>query len=389
MPRILILDTYYPDFLKSIYINPAESYATSLQRVMEQSFGTFDAYSYNLKALGWDVMDVIANSDDLQTRWAFENGVDPSDVLRKQIEAFNPDVIFLQDLNIELPKTSALIAAQHSCPWAGDEKVRRCAVVFTSFPHYVERIERLGVKAVFNPLAFDPIVLDRLPPLGVLRTDHHLSDEQIKQFMDAWEKVNSEPAPAKMGLVLMGGLEYTPSERPYDCVFIGGVGAPSHWKAGMEVLEAVARTIPSFKWWGYGYETLHPHSALRDKYQGTAFGLDMYRILAQAKVCLNRHGEVAQGYSNNMRCFEATGMGALLVTEKSLNLSDYFNPTECVTYGSPEEAVYSIREALKNDAVREEIARNGQARTLRDHTYLKRMEKVSEVLKGMLCAAYP
>lgn len=342
MARILLIDTYYPDFLKSLYVNPAETYATSLQRVMEQSFGTFDSYSRNLASLGWDVADVIANSDDLQTRWAFENGVDPSDVLRKQIEAFNPDVIFLQDLNIELPKTNALIAAQHSCPWAGDEKVRKAAVVMTSFPHYVERIEALGVKAVFNPLAFDPIVLERIGPVF--------------------------------------------GEREHEVVFIGGVGAPSHWRAGMEVLEAVARTIPSFRWWGYGVETLHPHSALRDKYQGTAFGLDMYRILAQAKVCINRHGTVAEHFSNNMRMFEASGMGALLLTEQSKNIRDYFSASECVTYSSPEEAVYSIREALKNDAAREEIARNGQARTLKDHTYLKRMEKVSEVLKGMLCA---
>lgn len=363
MPRILILDTYYPDFLKSFYINPALTYQSQLEGLLYQSFGTFDAVSRHLKALGWDTGEVIGNSDGLQSRWAYEHGVsglDSEAIVLEQIKAFEPDIVFLQDLNFFSIETMQslgggyILAGQLSCPWPGDDRVYTMRCLFSSFPHYIPRIEKLGVKAVFNPLAFDPIVIERA-------VDGMVSGRFSRQLR----------------------------ERPYDCVFVGGVGAPSHWKAGMEVLEEVAREVPTFKWWGYGAELLPAGSALRDKYMGQAWGLDYYRILAQAKVCINRHGEVAQGYSNNMRCFEATGMGALLVTENSLNLSDYFNATECVSYGSPEEAVYAIKSALNNEPVRKQIAANGQTRTLRDHTYAKRMEKVSEVLKGMLCAAYP
>jgi hypothetical protein len=95
------------------------------------------------------------------------------------------------------------------------DAVRRSGSIVRSvvheFPHYVEQFANLGVRAVFNPLGFDPIVLQRT-------------------------------------------LE--PKERDIDVSFVGGVGNPSHWKYGMEVLNAVAEAIPTFKWWGYGVETL-------------------------------------------------------------------------------------------------------------------------------------
>lgn len=325
--KILIVDTYYPQFLQSWDFNPAGSYDSELKRLLEFSFGTGDFYSRNLRALGWETQDYIANL-----------GVG-RDVTMK----FNPDVVFLQDLNVELVDNKpGIVAGQLSCPWPGDDRVRQCHAVFTSFPHYVPRIEALGVKAVFNPLAFDPIVLER-----------------AGSFID----------------------------RPYDCVFIGGVGNPSHWKRGLEVLEAVAAAVPTFKWWGYGVETLNTDSPLRSKYQGEAWGLDMYRVLLQSKIVLNRHGEVAEGYTNNMRCFEATGCGAMLVTERSRNLHDYFASTEAVAYSGPEEAVYAIKGLLNNDPLRKQIAAGGQARTLRDHTYAHRMKTISDTLQEMLVGA--
>jgi hypothetical protein len=352
---MLIVDTYYPPFLRAHYVNPASSYETELKLLLNQSFGTFDAYSRNLQQLGWECEDVIANADDLQSRWAYEHsiiglGLGQREIVLNQIEAFQPDVVFLQDLSFFDPSTLSklsdkyLLAGQCSCPWPGDHLASKFKIVFTSFPHYVERFAGLGVKAIFNPLAFDPIVVERAGPI--------------------------------------------PGERIHDVVFIGGVGAPSHWRAGMEVLERVAREITTFKWWGYGYETLPPGSALRGRYQGEAWGLDMYRIMLQSRIVLNRHGEVAQGFTNNMRCFEASGCGALLLTERSPNLADFFAANEVAAYGSPEEAVDQILRFLENDVGRISVAESGRSRTLRDHRYSSRMVKISEALiQEVLCPA--
>lgn len=327
--KILIVDTYYPQFLDSWQFGTKPPEA-ELEELLHFSFGTGDFYSRNLRALGWEAEDYIANSDRL----------------RGTLRMTDPDVIFMQDLSIDPPVSAEgrILAGQCSCPMPPESKLRRYDVIFTSFPHYVKRFLEMGIRAVYNPLAFDPIVLERA---------------------------------------------VCPRERIYDCVFIGGVGAPSHWRRGMEVLETVAREIPSFLWWGYGIETLSTNSPLRPKYRGPAWGLDMYKILLQSKICINRHGEVAEGYANNMRMFEATGCGAMLLTEDTPNLDDFFDFDEVKRYTTPENAVRSIRDQLERDwpipAVN--LHKNGQARTLRDHTYARRMQTISETLKGMLCPA--
>jgi hypothetical protein len=226
-------------------------------------------------------------------------------------------------------------------------------ILATSFPHYVKRIEAFGVKAVYNPLAFDDVVFERLNELH-------------------------------------NGLIFDPCSAAYmrrihDCTFVGGVGAPSHWRYGMEVLNAVAEAIPSFKWWGYGAETLPTKSLLRQKYQGQAWGRDMYQILLQSRIVINRHGEVAEGFSNNMKLFESTGAGALLLTEESPNIWDLFQANEVQTYLSPSDAVDKINYYLYHEEERAYIAANGQRRTLKDHTYQQRMKIVSDTLSEMLC----
>jgi hypothetical protein len=54
----------------------------------------------------------------------------------------------------------------------------------------------------------------------------------------------------------------------------------------------------------------------------------MNEILAHSQVTLNRQIEAAEGSANNMRLFEATGVGAMLVTDDGKNLSDLFRRAE-------------------------------------------------------------
>ena len=96
----------------------------------------------------------------------------------------------------------------------------------------------------------------------------------------------------------------------------------------------------------------------------------MYRLLAEARVVINRHGSIAGPYAVNMRMYEATGMGALLVTDNGEQLGDVFAPdVEAVSYGSARELVDRLEYYLRNEDERAAIAAAGQTRTLRDHTY--------------------
>jgi spore maturation protein CgeB len=80
--------------------------------------------------------------------------------------------------------------------------------------------------------------------------------------------------------------------------------------------------------------------------------------------------------------FEATGVGTLLVTDWKKNLHEMFEPgKEVVSYRTPEECAEMIQYYLEHNEERVAIARAGQQRTLRDHTYSKRMPELVDIIQ--------
>jgi len=117
----------------------------------------------------------------------------------------------------------------------------------------------------------------------------------------------------------------------------------------------------------------------------------MYEVLQRSKVTLNRHarinvrGREATDVANNMRLYEATGVGTCLVTEHKANLTEMFEPgREVVVYEDEADCVEKVRHSLSHESERRAIAEAGQARTLREHTYAARMEELLEMLQSRL-----
>jgi len=111
----------------------------------------------------------------------------------------------------------------------------------------------------------------------------------------------------------------------------------------------------------------------------------MYEVLARSRIAVNRHGDIAEGFANNMRLFEATGVGALLVTEAASNLADLFEPgTEIVAYENGDDLVDKLSYYLEHPDERRSIAAAGQARTLRTHNFALRMSELAEILEARL-----
>ncbi|MCL4460024.1 MAG: glycosyltransferase [Chloroflexi bacterium] len=359
--KFLIVDTYYPVFLRSFYTRhpglAGQPYAEQWRTLMDQCFGTADFYSLNLKKLDCEAEEVVANCVPLQQRWAYENQPRLAKllpiyktlsrvkswqlkVLVAQIEKLRPDILYIQNLNWvddswlrAVRSRVRLVVGQTAYPLRDDLDYRCYDLILTSFPHYVDLFRRQGVSSEYLRLAFEPEVLKRLGSI----------------------------------------------QSAYDTVFVGGY--TGHHRAGSQLLEQVARKVP-LDFWGYGTESLPKDSPIRQRYHGEAWGLDMYRILAQAKITLNRHIDVADRYANNMRLYEATGVGTLLVTDSKDNLHDLFEPgKEVLSYRDPEECVELIRYYLEHENERAVIAAAGQARTLREHTYYHRMRELVDIIE--------
>ena len=72
----------------------------------------------------------------------------------------------------------------------------------------------------------------------------------------------------------------------------------------------------------------------------------MYGALARSRITINQHIDLADGFSNNMRLYEATGCGALMIVDRGRNLQSIFEPEkEVISYRSAEEcgAVCAVR----------------------------------------------
>jgi spore maturation protein CgeB len=353
--RVLVVDTFYPAFVESHYrANPSlrdETYDVQWRSLMDTFFAKADAYSHYLGEQGHEAREVVADVEPLQLAWAREHGVRvPRGRLRArtrlerivaaQVESFRPDVLYVQNLSVlradllQRFGRDMLVVGQIASEAPPEHQLRAFDLILTSFPHYVERFRSLGVASEYLQLAFDSRVLDRVgrPP------------------------------------------------RDLDVVFVGALGRTQHSR-GNALLDAAAARLP-LAVWGREVEQRPAASALRRAYRGEAWGLDMLRLFARARVALNRHIDVAEDYANNMRLYEVTGMGALLLTDAKRNLGELFDVgREVVAYGNEDELVDLARYYLEHEDERAEIAAAGQRRTLSDHSYANRMRELVGILE--------
>jgi len=360
-PSVLFVHTYYPEFLQHLYADdPALADLTfEKQRahVLATGFCLSDAYSHGFRTLGCQAHDVIVNADLMQARWAKEHGLKlhgnihdkRRQIIAAQIDRYRPDVLYVfewcplgDEFLSEIKSRLRLMVGQIASPLPENRTFMAYDLMVSSWPPIVEYFRGQGTQAELLKLAFDRRVLERL-------------DVQPAQ---------------------------------YDVTFVGGF-APSH-PDRIEWLERLLENI-DIDIFGYGAEQTAEDSAVRSHHQGHAWGWRMYDVLQRSRITLNRHaqidvcGRLATNVANNMRLYEATGVGTCLVTEHKTNLAEMFEPgREVVAYEDEADCVEKVRYFLSHEGERRAIAEAGQARTLREHTYAARMEELLEMLQSRL-----
>lgn len=369
--RFLIVNTDYPEFLRDLYARTPglaeRSYSEQLQARYDSLFSLADFYSRNLRLLGHDAWDVYLNNEPMQRAWARDHGlrlrrrtglrfvlrrgVIPwvrldrdsrwySDVFWAQVEHYRPDVLINHnlftvgdDLIAAVRHKVPVIVAQHAATKPPNGRDWGLYDLFlSSFPPTVEYFSRQGRKSAFLALGFEPRVLDA---------------------------VGAQDATIPVSFV--GSLHSVHASRA-------------------ALLEHVANNCGLEIWTSSVHSTTN-RPCLAAAIRGSAWGLDMYRTLARSKVTLNHHGDIGP-YANNLRLFEATGVGALLITDWKPNLAEYFEVgTEVIAYRDAADCVKQIRHYLEHEDERAAIAKAGQRRTLRDHTWASRMKDLVSLLE--------
>ena len=283
----------------------------------------------------------FTNGDDreLQRLWAHENGLPHKatrdDILRAQLEAHRTEVFYNIDpmryssafIN-HLPGTVRCKVAWRAAPSPGAD-FSGYDLVVCNFPSILESYRRAGWKAAWFAPAHDPV-------------------------MDAYA---------------------TNTERPIDVLFVGGYSR--HHRQRAEVLDAVAARGRDLKVVFHlnrsrltriaesPIGSLLPlrkyrrPSDIRRVTENPIFGTELYKALSSAKIVLNGAVDMAGEDRGNMRCFEAMGCGALLVSDAGRYPHGMVDGESFLAYGCASEAAAVIERSLQSSERTLTIANRG------------------------------
>jgi spore maturation protein CgeB len=340
-----------------------QSYSEQLQGRLSRGFLWSDFYSVNLRQLGHEAQEVVPGNSDLQLAWAREHGVviggrwrirarrhvvpwldwqlDPDwegRILLEQVRAYRPDVLMVRDISTVTPKLLAevsqyvrLIVGQHASQFDAARDFGGYDLILSSLPNLVDHFRASGLKSEYLRLGFEPTVMERV---------------QVRS-------------------------------KSIDASFVGKLGGDHATRAPF-VERLVATTCVQV--WGTADQGLS--AGARQRFGGPAWGIDMYQVLSDSRITVNQHAAWAGDHANNLRLYEATGVGTLLITDAKSDLSRLFKPhQEVAVYRSIEECGELINHFLAHPTEREAIAAAGRRRTLSEHTYAHRMQEFLDLLQ--------
>lgn len=161
---------------------------------------------------------------------------------------------------------------------------------------------------------------------------------------------------------------YKPCFRQYnyDVTFVGQPHGDRR-----TVMETLQKHGISVQCWG------------RDWENGRISQEDMISVFSNSKINLNLTnnwmGTVQQIKGRN---FEVPGCGGFLLTGMAENLEDYYKlGKEVVCFDRLEDLIRLIQYYLQHEKEREQIAKSGYERTIREHTYEQRLREIFEMIE--------
>jgi glycosyltransferase involved in cell wall biosynthesis len=377
--------------------------------LMEDCYGWANFYTHSLGKLGYEVWEPVGNAEIMQKRWAAENGIafDEKnwlmDIATAQVEHFQPDIVFVNDYMTY--SFNFLANIREKCPsirlvfgWCGapyyDESVFKAYdVVMSNILPLVRDFREKGHRSEYMCHAFEPKVLEKTTLNGESRTEFSFigsiarkADFHIQR--EALLKKLAEETDLQMWLHVGEPSEREIKRQRFRQRKFDLVQSAKKIPGGRVLLGFLPGLRKYVEMEKRPLRVKRLDEAIVSRAKPPLFGVSMYNKLGSSLVTLNTHIDLSGEYASNMRLFEATGMGACLLTDWKPNLHELFEPDEeVVTYRDPEEAVEKVQYLLTHEETRKRIARMGQQRTLKNHTYDIRAHQLHELAKKMIDAA--
>jgi spore maturation protein CgeB len=402
--RFIRITDNYPQFIENFYSKhpqlTQQSYNQQYSSLVQNSFETASSYVKNLTKIGVDAHGIISNATELQNTWKKEHNL-PADISKQnlilhQLKHYKPEVVWIDDFSIidtswknsllkEVPSIKLLLG--HICaPYnqVTAEKFKLFDIIFTCIPCQQKELVQQGVNAHLMYHGFEATALDNINKNNRFSESRFLFSGSLYAG-SGFHKTRLEYIEA----MLKAGIEmdlYCNLESQSKLMAKKGMYYLINSLNKLQLGSVIENVAVLKKNKNYGNTPIHFYSKkLLKSSKAPVFGYEMYQLLSKAKICFNIHGEVAEKCAGNIRLFEATGLSSCLVTDWKDNITDLFVPDkEIVTYKSIDECIEKVKWLNAHPTERDAIAKAGQKRTLKEHTFENRCIALEKIISGEL-----
>jgi hypothetical protein len=405
------------------------SFDAQLEQLRAENFLLPGGWSAAMAAQGYDVFETILGDAALQKSWAREHGLAASatsfEILIEQVRTYQPEVIFIYAGAFAHLSRAARDELRAVCRervfvsglW-GDELPSGFAdyceflgdldLVFCANSAYQKKLQEAGIPAVvlgncfddtiaYNPSAVRQEDLVFCGTTGFGYPDHIHRYEQLRLLMArtrlaVWAQeprisygavLFARPVLMFLGRLPRKVLGYLDGlARWFGAERLGRVMGLAREVNGDQA--ALAIVLGSLNHPRKNY--FLTHRPLGKLFPGRIHDpllrcSDYYSLLSGSKLVLNIHRDEDADYGN-IRCFEATGLGACLVTDRGGMLAEFFDvENDIVAFDTIEECLEKISYLLAHPEEIERIAARGQRATLSRHTVGARCRTIAETLR--------
>ena len=378
MIKFLRISSIYSGFLKNIseQIKKDDTYEKVLKSVFEIKYSVSNNISKELNKKSYECAEVIHNLETLQEKWLRQYGdINSKDeIIFQQIKYYNPDVLFIGDVNLLRKKfiekarsisSVQLILCFHCAPFSKKnlDNLKFADAIITCTEGYRKKLKNLIKNDVFlmhhafqNDLEinFEEKRDFDVGFLGSLFLNEKLHIGRVSMIYNLIKNFNNSYVAINFSKLFI--LDFL-----------------------MFILNSIIK-LNFFKNIKIFYKIIYIFFFSKKP----TFGKNMFDVLKNTKILINKHIEDTE-YAGNMRLFEGTGLGCLLITDYKKDLEKLFNiNNDIVIYESENQILEKINYYLNNNSIRISIAKSGYNKTKNFHNYLNRVNELDKFIKKKL-----
>lgn len=390
-------------YAKYRWLDTAE-YHVQLGTVLDEPYGSHSGWQPVLKSRGHECETFFPGMVPLENAWMRENGLSNGTypqswrILIDQLRAFQPDVVYCSlSNNYHISIVDAIRDSVSSIRaiinYAGSftydiHRLAKMHAVVTCSKEIRDALTDQGLRTYYVPHSFDMNVTRLVSNLSVHRSNKmvfagglvrrkglHMERERLLENV-----VEAVPmavyTPAFLQSPVREAVDWTvrkvASKTAGAILSIPAVAKPASLSFALRRLSRVE--LPS---------TPMVSTKLRKTFRPPVYGMDSYRMYMSYAVTLNHSGEYRT--AENLRLFEATGVGACLLTDWKINLPDYFDiDSEIVTYKNAEECTDKATWLLSHPEEARRIGEAAKQKCTTQHTFENKVELFESILNEMV-----